>query len=269
MVVSSISSNVESLNVEGYKDFKLVDLPWLPEALEDSAAFKALISDIETNGLRQPIAVDENDQVWDGRLRYLACKKLGLSLLVRRIKATDGEAVAQSGLVGREMTILDEVKLVGFIDTQLVTPSGKPCGRDELAKHMKSKFGWQRRSSGKQMDHYRELVSALPKLTPEKIAEVRSAETVNKARKSLGLVSKAKKSGSMFTIKKVGEKLAKILGHARKDFDQKKILAELEGLLMSFPGMQTKLTETKSPKGKSKKAESAKAEPKKAKTKAA
>lgn len=232
---------------KNYAKFTFAELNGFPEALENSSAVVALARDIKANGLRQPILVDEHRRIWCGRLRFLACKKLKRPLLVKRIKATDGEAAARSELVGRDMTIFDEVRMVGAVIDQLDAKHGKKCGRNLIAKHMKTVFGWQRRVSPKQMDFYRKLHEAVNADATDKTKNIlRKAASVNEARERLGHTGKDRKprkgskaSGSKITVQQVQRRLRSILKSVRKArlqapakqaFDAlKKLVAEMSG----------------------------------------
>jgi hypothetical protein len=232
-----------------YAKFTFAELNGFPEALENSSAVAALARDIRENGLRQPILVDDNNVIWCGRLRFLACKKLKRPLLVKRIKATDGEAAARSELVGRDMTIYDEVRIVGAVIDMLKAKHGKKCGREIIAKHMKTVYGWQRRVSPKQMDFYKKLHEAVNADATDKTKDIlRKATSVNEARELLGQTKKGQKPRKgktaqarkpKFTVQQVQRRLRSILKSVRKvqlqapakqAFDAlKKLVAEMSG----------------------------------------
>ena len=56
-----------------------------------SAKFDALVADIEANGLREPIVLDVQGRLIDGRHRLAACKRLGIEL---RTATCAGDVVA-------------------------------------------------------------------------------------------------------------------------------------------------------------------------------
>ena len=64
-----------------------------PMSAEQEADF---IADIERNGLREPIIIDERNRIVDGVHRYRACTKLGIEPEVERRTLTDKEAWALS-----------------------------------------------------------------------------------------------------------------------------------------------------------------------------
>jgi hypothetical protein len=237
--------------------FTLVQFNWLPEANEGKA-LDAMLNDITTNGLINPILADENNCIYDGRLRFLACQKLGVPLKVQRIKSEDGEAAARRGLKHRQMTVLDIVRFVGFIADEL-EKAGEECSRRKLAAHMTSVYGWQRGTSDKQMDFIRELYKALPGLNDDQVIQMRNATTVNAARKSLGLVKKPKgKKGKRLTMTEIRAQIKEIVDGARNGDEMKTedLINDLEVLLKQLPESKQQSDKPKASTAKSKKVRS-------------
>jgi ParB-like nuclease domain len=56
------------------------------------AEFVALIEDIRAHGLREPILLDTNGAILDGRNRYRACEELGIQPRTRVWKPKDGDS---------------------------------------------------------------------------------------------------------------------------------------------------------------------------------
>jgi hypothetical protein len=236
-----------------YAKFTFAELNGFPEALENSSAVAALARDIRENGLRQPILVDEHRRIWCGRLRFLACKKLKRSFLVKRIKATDGEAAARSELVGRDMTIYDEVRIVGAVIDMLKAKYGKKCGREIIAKHMKTVYGWQRRVSPKQMDFYKKLHEAVNADATDETKDIlRKAASVNEARELLGQTKKGQKPRkgktaqarkSKVTAQQLQSRLLNMLGWLREHRNlasAKKMYNELKKFVAEMSGKPSK-----------------------------
>jgi ParB-like chromosome segregation protein Spo0J len=216
-----------------YGDFTLVDAPWLPEARECDALTK-LIDDIKTDGLIHPIMVDEKNKVWSGRMRFLACKELGIPVKLLRIRSEEGGEVARRDLAHRDLTVLDRVKMVGSA-IKTIEAKGDARNRTSLSNFMKSEYGWDHGASPKQAEHYQKLFDMLKDLNDEKIDLIRKAKTLNAAREALDLTSKAKASSGKLSMTKVREHIEKIVKEADTKADGSVIIKKLNDLLKQMP----------------------------------
>lgn len=152
---------------------------YLPEVLDDRR-IKALQADIEANGQLHPIVVDETGVVWDGRSRLKACLALRKPIKAIRIKRSQGHKAAMAGLLQREMTVLDEVRLVKWIrDAHFSTRSKRGSGstRDRVASWCKQHLGWHRRS-GRQVGIMLSLAGRLDGASKTLLRKLRNAESV-------------------------------------------------------------------------------------------
>lgn len=258
------SSNSLPISIEthvDYDQFTLAERDWLPEA-RDGMALTAMQNDIKDNGLLHPIEADESNCVWCGRLRLLACQELKIPFTVRRIKSEDGEAAARRDLKHRMLTVLDQIRCVGAVIDKLDADLGKKCPRAKIAEYMKAQYGWLYGSSDKQMEHLRDLHTALRGLSTEKMEILRGAKSVNKAREALGLKDASKsKKGEKLTVEMIRDELNRILDLAPKGADQEKapqVIKELRKLLAKFPVKKTKSDEAKPKQATSKKTKSTK-----------
>ena len=210
-------NNSTSSEAEISVPYTLHNESWLPEVLRGDALV-ALANDIRKNGLRHPILVDENNVIWDGRSRYLACQMAGVEPKFTDILSKDGVDAVRSGLVGREMTVLDEVRLVARLVDELSVQDDKPKGKmtEVLSRHMKEVFGWNRRNSPRQIANMIKLKKGLPQMSDAMLEILRTAATLNEALKKIVIKPVAKKNPDRLTAAKIRAKLEGIVGKAEE-----------------------------------------------------
>ena len=66
----------------------------------------------------QPILVDEEGTVWDGRSRWLACRELGLEPKQERISREQGLQAAIASTIRREMSPLERADFVAWLERE-------------------------------------------------------------------------------------------------------------------------------------------------------
>lgn len=191
--VSQIDNVQETMN---YKQFRSAGIEWLPE-MKEAEAIEALVNDIKVRGLQTPIVVDQNFTVYDGRHRLAACQKAGVPVRYRVVSADQGEAAARSGLVHREMTVLDEARLVGY-SIKAATAAFKDAKQNEaLSMYMKSTFGWVRHTQSRTMGSYVNLHKEMTKKSEEDHERVlqaaREAQSVTGALKAINTLPSRQK----------------------------------------------------------------------------
>lgn len=247
-----ISTSSEAVNAQEYT---LCNVSWIPEVLRGEA-LEALANDIRKNGLRQRILVDENNVIWDGRSRYLACRKVGVTPLFTEISSEDGEKAVRSGLVGRELTVLDEIRLVGRHADELSMSDDKPKGKksEVLSQHMKDNFGWNRRNSPRHIAYLLKLHKELSKLDDSKLAILRTAATLNEARKGIANPV-AKKKTDRVTVVQIRAQLEQIISKEEPSADEMtQMLQGVRDLIETLPAPKAEKaptpTKVKAPKAK-------------------
>jgi N6-adenosine-specific RNA methylase IME4 len=110
--------------------------------------FAALKSDIQANGLLEPIWVDKDGLIIDGRNRYLACDELDIEPEYRRYTGTDGSLiafVASLNLKRRHLNQLQKAIIAIDIEKQLAIEAkgrqrkaGEHFGRGQIKKEDKT-----------------------------------------------------------------------------------------------------------------------------------
>jgi ParB-like nuclease domain len=89
-----------------------------------------LAADIKANGLRQPIALDKDDQVVDGRNRLAACEIAKVKPEFTKLNGVDAEAfILSQNLARRHMTPAQRAMVVAMMH-----PDGAKAGRGEKAE---------------------------------------------------------------------------------------------------------------------------------------
>lgn len=162
------------------KDLAHYEAEWLPEVLTGDA-FEALKRSIEQHGQRQPIlAGTTSRKIYDGRSRYAACKSIGKDPDIEWIEDSDGPAAARAGMVKRDMTVLDEARLIRGMFQEL-TRDEQGKSRQILADKIKTEFGWKRRCGERSIQKLLTIGRKLSDLNKDQMDILRHAATVNEA----------------------------------------------------------------------------------------
>jgi hypothetical protein len=88
----------------------------------------ALANDIKANGLQQPIVIDLDGQLIDGRNRLAACQRAGVEPEWRMIPAAEAEAWIWSANVRRRQMNKGQIAMiaaVSFLNAEKTSPSSK------------------------------------------------------------------------------------------------------------------------------------------------
>jgi len=142
-----------------YDDFDFPkNLGGLPEPLSDYR-LTALVESIQTtNGPQAPILVDRDHVIWDGRSRFLACRKLQIPVpYIYLDDQKGGLQVALNGALQRDWSPLERAKFVHWAHHHhdlLGIEGGSGRQRDATAEWLQTKMGWRQCVSGKSIDQF-------------------------------------------------------------------------------------------------------------------
>lgn len=144
-----------------------------------SAKFDALVEDIKANGLREPIVLDSQGQLIDGRHRLAACKRLGIE---PKIAEYEGDAVAyviSTNLHRRHLTDEQRVAAAAML-ANLTKGQTKASTEDATTQDAAAKlFGVSSRAIRMAKAAAEKAPEVLPLMRDGKIA-VRMAERISK-----------------------------------------------------------------------------------------
>jgi ParB-like chromosome segregation protein Spo0J len=141
-----------------YAKFTLVKEPWMPE-IRSGISRKALKNDISKNGLQEPIVADFNGKVFAGRTRFEICKELKVDLLVRRMSTDKAKQYAMSDRLQRDLTVLDRVRIVQWVQQELLNQAMKGDMRNNISRALQNQWGWTTGSSEAQIQKYQEVIA--------------------------------------------------------------------------------------------------------------
>lgn len=91
------TDNIGKDKYEGRSCRLIEDLKIHPEAeifpLMDGKSIDELAEDIKVNGMKEPVVIDKNWLVVDGRNRLLACQRINVTTVECRMVYLDGDAL--------------------------------------------------------------------------------------------------------------------------------------------------------------------------------
>lgn len=135
---------------------RFFEADWLPE-VRSGASYEALKLDIKRNGQISPIIIGTDDLIYDGRSRYRACMELGKApVFADPVSPEDGIAKARAGLHQRQLTVLDEVQFVKYLQQSPEIKSPKGNLKGKLSQVLKNTYGWRRGTSPR---HIQKLIN--------------------------------------------------------------------------------------------------------------
>lgn len=149
-------------------------------------AFVALRESIRRDGQLQPVLVDEEGTIWDGRSRFLACQQLGVDAKEQRISREQGLQAAIASTIRREMSPLEKADFVEWLERHSeqvgikIIPNGGRV-RAVLSRYLREELGWRHGTSEAQVAK----LLLLAKATPAERELVKDAPTVNEALRRL------------------------------------------------------------------------------------
>ncbi len=123
------------------KLLKIASLPGLPAVYErEDDRFLALKNSIKAVGVLQEVLIDEDQFVYVGRARVLACRELGIDVPFRTIQSEDGPRLADEALTEREWDLVDTADYLAFVSKNL----GKVKGaiKDLISEWVREHRGW-------------------------------------------------------------------------------------------------------------------------------
>ncbi len=171
---------------KAYDNFKLAERPWLPE-VRSGDSLKPLIADITANGLQEPIIADHEGTIFIGRSRFMACKEAQKEIRVHRISTEAAEQMSKSRRNQRELTVLDRVRLVGHVRSEIQKQELTGKLRENLSKALRETWGWLRGNSEGQVMKYLQILDHLEKSEDKSKDEemLRHAAHLNEATRKL------------------------------------------------------------------------------------
>ncbi len=156
----SDKSRIKIETTKAYGKFNLAQKPWMPE-VRSGDSLKSLIADIKVNGLLEPIIADQNGMIFVGRSRYLACKAAKVALRVHRISTKDAELQSKSRQLLRYHTVLDRVRFVEWVRSELKQQDKPGKMRVNLSKTLRETWGWTTGASEGQVQKYEKILELL------------------------------------------------------------------------------------------------------------
>jgi ParB-like chromosome segregation protein Spo0J len=144
----------------------------------DGEEFEALVADIRAHGQRDPIKVDGDGKVIDGRNRLRACRRLGIEPEVQEVDTDDAVALVLSlNLVRRHLTSAQRAFVALEVKRQYEAEArrrmraggGGQAGRQKVANPMRSDDAAAKvcRTNRAYMQHAQRLVDQAPDLAAQ------------------------------------------------------------------------------------------------------